>query len=135
MIQPQSITNQEDLLNAIADLEKKRAIQSDTMRREFWVVYEGLKPVNLIKSAMNDVRESPELTGGIISSALGIASGMITNKLFVGNSHNPLRKLMGTLLMFGVRKLVTENQPVINAIGQGIMKLTKNKSSAQEEKE
>ncbi len=135
MNQKQSISNQEELLAAITLLENKRSAQSSLVRKEFWTLYEGLKPVNLIKTTIEEVRNSPDLSGGMINSAIGIASGMITNKLFVGSSHNPVRKVVGTLLMFGVRKLITENQPIMNAIGNGILNLTKKTDASGNEKE
>ncbi len=135
MNQKQSISNQEELLAAITLLENKRSAQSSLVRKKFWTLYEGLKPVNLIKTTIEEVRNSPDLSGGMINSAIGIASGMITNKLFVGSSHNPVRKVVGTLLMFGVRKLITENQPIMNAIGNGILNLTKKTDASGNEKE
>jgi hypothetical protein len=135
MKQKPRISNQEELLAAITLLENERSAQSAVVRKEFWALYEGLKPVNLIKNTIADMRNSPELSGGMINSAIGIASGVITKKLFVGSSHNPVRNVVGTLLMFGVKKLISANQPIMNAIGNGILKLTKRTDTPGDEKE
>lgn len=135
MNQKTPITNQEQLREAIAELELRRTAQSAEVHTEFWTVYENLKPVNLIKNTLKEAVRSPEITGGVVHAALGMATGMITRKLFVGSSSNPVRNVLGTLLMFGVRRMISQNQPLMNAIGNGIRNLTSPKESEHHLKE
>ncbi len=61
---------------------------------------------------LHDISTSPYLMDNIFSTAMGIASGFLTNKIFVGTSGNIIRKLMGTLLQFSVTNVVAQNPSI-----------------------
>jgi hypothetical protein len=91
------------------------------LKAQFYVTYESLKPVNLLKSALHDISSSPFLIDNILSAAMGIASGFLTNKIFVGASGNMIRKLLGSVLQFGVTNVVAQNPDTIKSLGQTIV--------------
>ncbi len=117
----QNITSVAELKNAILVVEIEHAINEQLLKDQFHITYESLKPINLIKSAFNDIGSSPSLLENLISSAMSMASGYLTKKIVVGGSGNIFRKIIGSLLQFGVTKLVANNPDKIKSFGHLIM--------------
>ncbi|MBK8882977.1 MAG: hypothetical protein IPN67_11495 [Bacteroidales bacterium] len=118
----QNITSSADLKNAIQILEVERGIQAAVLKDQVFQAFESVKPVNLIKNALHDISSSPYLIDNILGTALGIASGFLTNTIFVGASGNMVRKLLGSVLQFGVSNVVADHPDTIKTYGQMIMK-------------
>jgi hypothetical protein len=51
---------------------------------------------------------------------LGLATGYLSRKIVVGASGNIFRKLLGSILQFGVTNIVAQHPDVIKSIGQFI---------------
>ena len=64
---------------------------------------------------------SPNLIDNIVGTAMGIASGFLTNKIFVGASGSLVRKLLGSVLQFGVTNAVAQHPDTIKSYGQMIL--------------
>jgi hypothetical protein len=47
---------------------------------------------------------------------MGLLTGFISKKIAVGNSDNPYRNLLGTILQFGVTNLVAQNPDAIKSM-------------------
>ena len=105
----QPIITQSDLRHAISQLETKRDEEATLLKAQFKVAYESVKPINLIKSTFREVTSSSELKDNVLGTTVGLAAGMLSKVLFVGLYANPLRRLAGSILMFGVTNLVTRN--------------------------
>ncbi|MBK7713338.1 MAG: hypothetical protein IPJ37_22195 [Bacteroidales bacterium] len=118
----QNISSSADLKNAIQILEVERGIQAAVLKDQVFQAFESVKPVNLIKNALHDISSSPYLIDNILGTALGIASGFLTNTIFVGASGNMVRKLLGSVLQFGVSNVVADHPDTIKTYGQMIMK-------------
>jgi hypothetical protein len=56
-----------------------------------------------------------------VGTAMGIASGFLTNTIFVGASGNLVRKLLGSVLQFGVTNVVAQHPDTIKSYGQMIL--------------
>ncbi|NTW31216.1 MAG: hypothetical protein HGB12_01050 [Bacteroidetes bacterium] len=125
----QNITSAAKLKNAIQLLEVEQAIREQLLKEQFHLVYESLKPFNLLKEALGNIVSGPYLINKILGPALGITSGFITKKIVVGASGNIFRKLFGSVLQFGVTKIVAQHPDVIKTFGQYIFQhiFTKNK--------
>ena len=117
----QNITSTVSLKNAIQILEADQVIKGQLFREQFYITYESLKPVNLVKNALHDISSSPYLIDNILSTSLGIASGFLTNKIFIGKSGNLIRNLLGSILQFGVTNVVAQHPETIKSLGQVIM--------------
>lgn len=117
----QNITSTVSLKSAIQLLESEQAQKGQLLKAELYIVYESLKPVNLVKNALQDISSSPYLIDNILSTALGIASGFLTNKIFIGRSGNIVRNLLGSILQFGVSNTVAQHPEAIKSLGQVIM--------------
>ena len=93
------------------------------MKAHFHLAYESVKPINLIKNTFREVAESRDLSDNIISTAAGLTAGYLSKALFVGVSHNPLKRLLGTVLMYGVTNLVARHPDAVKSVGGGILNL------------
>lgn len=103
------IVTKSDLQDAIRQLEVKRDEEARLLKIQFRATYESVKPINLIKSTFREVTSSSEMKDNVLGTTVGLAAGLLSKVLFVGFSANPLRRLAGSLLMFGVTNLVTRN--------------------------
>jgi hypothetical protein len=111
-----------ELRDAILVLEKRQAEEGKILKDQFLLLYESVKPINLIKKTFKDISESRDLKETVINSSVGLATGYVSKKLFVGTSHNPLKKLFGTVLMFGITNLISKNAGTIKSVGGQLLK-------------
>ena len=103
------ITTVEELQNSIRTLEIEQKVQSELLKEDFFYTYDRLRLINLLKSALKQKMgsQSEEVDG--MGMAIGIATGYITKKIVVGNSGNPFRKLLGSVLQLGVMSFVSRH--------------------------
>ena len=121
------------LREAILVLEKRQATEGKMLKEQFMQAYESMKPINLIKNTFKEVTESNDLKDNIINTSVGLATGFVSKKLFVGSSHNPLKKLFGSILMYGITNVVSKNTETIKAIGKGLFDVVIKKNETKPE--
>jgi len=121
--------NEKDSLNELILLQEQ---QYDTdlrlLREQFHIAYESLKPINLIKNVVHEVTTSPEIKNDIVSNAIGLATGFISKKLLLDTSHNPIKKVLGTLLQFAIGNVVSKHSDGIKTIGGNLLSRFLNRS-------
>ena len=98
-----AVSNMNDLQTKILELEKLQERQLADLKIAAIAVVESFSPANMLKGALKDVAQSPDLRSNIINTAIGIGAGFIGRKLFVGSSKNIFKKITGS----GVQFLVT----------------------------
>lgn len=114
--------NETDALDAaIRVLQDRREQELNAFKTQLHLVYESLRPINLIKSTYSEVATTPELKGNILKHVIGLASGYLSKKVFVGKSHNPVMNVLGNLLQVAVGNVVTKHSDAIIAGGEGIL--------------
>jgi len=126
----QNITTSAELKDAIRILEERQAIQGTVLKENFFTVVESIKPVNILKSTFSQLRSSPDLMGGMLSTTVGLAAGYLSNKTLVGSSANLFRKLMGTVLQFGITSMIVKNPDAVKSLGQILVRRIFNKKEA-----
>ncbi|MCX6254063.1 MAG: hypothetical protein NTV31_06240 [Bacteroidia bacterium] len=117
----QNITSISELKNAIQLLEVDQAIKGQLLKEQFYITYESLKPINLLKNALSEVSTSPYLIDNILGTTMGLVSGYLSKKIFIGSSGNIIRKLIGSVLQFGITNVVAKHSDAIKAFGQAII--------------
>ncbi len=117
----QNITNATELKNAIQLLQEEELIKRQLLQEQLKITFESLKPINLLKKTVKDFSTSPELIDSIIGNVAGLASGYLTNKIFVGKSGNLLKKIIGVILQLGVTKVVSQYPDAIRSFGRFII--------------
>ena len=109
-----------ELKNSIQRLEVQLAYEEHLLKEQFNFTYEHFKPVNLLKSTIQEIAASPYLVDNILSTAVGLATGYLSKKIVIGTSGNIFRKILGLLMQLGVTNTVTQHPDTIKSIGQYI---------------
>jgi hypothetical protein len=117
----QPILSISELKLAIELLEIEKAIKEQSLKEQFYITYETFKPVNLLKSSLSDVAKNPSLIDSILGNLIGYSSGYLTRKILVGDSSNGFRNLLGSLLQFGVSRLLTQHADDILSFGRNMI--------------
>jgi len=107
------ISNHHQLAEAIRDLEAKSAMQEAAIREQLELVVESAKPRNILRAAFQAIGSSEDLKNTAINTALGLGTGIITKKLFVGRSANIFKRIAGNVIEFAVANFVRKKAPVI----------------------
>ena len=116
----QHITSSAGLKDAIQLLEVEQEIKGQLLKEHLYIAYESLKPLNLLKHTLKEITSSPYMIDNISGGAMGLVSGFLSKKIFVGASGNLIRKLIGSLLQFGITNVVAQNSGAIRSVGQAL---------------
>ena len=119
----QKITTATELRSAIIQLESKQAVEGIALKSEFHAAYESVRPINLVKNAFRQVAASEDIKDSILNTSVGLAAGYVSKVLFEGVSHGPLRKLLGTALMFGVTHAIAKNPEAVKSVGKKLFQM------------
>jgi hypothetical protein len=127
--------NETDALNElILAQEIKYSNDLAQLKDQFDVAYESIKPINLVKNLFHEVTASPEIKIDLVSNAIGLGTGFLTKTLLVGFSHNPIKKVIGTVFEFAVANIASKHSNKIKLIGGNLFnhffKKNKNETKA-----
>jgi hypothetical protein len=128
----QNINSEADIRIAIRQLEQQQAIEWPLLRTQFLATYEGLKPLNILKNSIKDFKLSPDLKEDLLGTTMGLTAGYLSKKLLVGDSQNPLKKILGTVIELGISNIVSRNPEFIKSIINSITNLFLQKEEPKE---
>ena len=114
----QTINSIAGLKESIQLLEAEQSIKGQILKDQLFITYESLKPGNLLKYTLKEISSSPNMIDNLAGTAMGLLGGYISKKIIVGASGNIIRKLIGSILQFGVTNVVAQNSEVIKSLGQ-----------------
>lgn len=117
----------EQLKLAIVEMEIQQANDKAMLQEQFKATYANLTPANLIKNTFKDLTHNDEFKEDILDTAIGLATGYLSKKVIVGDSHNPLKQLLGVVLQMAVTNLVTNNTDAIKSTLMGFINKISNK--------
>jgi hypothetical protein len=117
----QKITTVKGLKEAIQILEVKQHDQGKLLKEQIYLAYESLRPVNLIRNTVRELFSSASISENFSGGAMRMASGYLIRKLLVGKSGNTFRKILGSVLEFGLSGLIVQNMDVIRSAGHSII--------------
>lgn len=103
----------ESLREEIHALEVKQANEGKLVKEQLLITYENLKPINILKSVVKDLYSSDNYTQDFMEIVAGMTTGFVTKKIIIGKSKNPLLKLAGLALQFGMTTFVSKKYNVI----------------------
>lgn len=121
-----------DLKSAILRLEKEQEEQGKMLKEQFNQAYESIKPINLIKSTFREAAASRDLKENLLNLTVSVVTGHLSQVLIVRGSNNPFKKLLGTVVMFGMSNALANNPQIIGSAIRGIGKLVSSKSEPSE---
>jgi len=122
------------LSESIQLLEVEQAEKGQIFKDQFVVAYESIKPINLIKNTLKEIATSPIIGDNVLGTLMGLGSGYLSRKLVVGGSSNIFRKLLGSILQFGVANAVASHPEAVRLIGGRIIKYVQKKKATKLEK-
>jgi len=117
----EKITCAAELKLAIQNLEFQQEVQGQLLKDHFFVTFESLKPINLIKNTLLEITSSPYLIDNMLGAIMGMVSGYISKKIAVGTSNSLIRKIIGSALQFGVTNFVAQHPDILKTIGNFIV--------------
>jgi hypothetical protein len=124
----QKVNSYAGLQDAILLLQIEQAEKRQRLKEQLNISYESLKPLNLLKSALKDISSSPDLGDNLLGTTVGLASGFLSKKIFIGKSGNLLRNLIGSMLQYGITNVVAKHPDAIRTFGKFIVEhLVRNK--------
>ena len=124
----QKITSVKILRAAIVNLEKQQTEEGLRLKEQFSITYESLKPFNVLRKALIDVFTPFELKQGLLETTAGILSGYLSKILVVRNSKNPILRLAGIFVQYGVTNVITKNSEAIMKVASGLIEELKHHS-------
>ena len=90
--------------------ETEHFVEGKLLNDHLHSTYESLKPINIIKNTFKEIISTPDLKKKVVDAAIGFTTGFVIKKIFTGNSHNPLTKLVGNILEMAVAGKVEKMQ-------------------------
>lgn len=121
------------MLKLLLLLEQRQLDEGKDLKEQFRLTYDSLRPANILISAFKDLGTSNDLKDNVLNSTVGLGACYVSKILFQGIIGSPLKKLLGSALMFSVQNLVSKNPDIIKSIGKHIFKMFKNKSESESE--
>ncbi len=100
-----------DLETRILELEKVYAQQMIELKASGANIIDSFSPSHMLKSALKDVVQSPDLRNTAINTAIGIGAGFLGEKLYVGNSKNIFKRISGSAVQFLIANFVRKKIP------------------------
>ncbi|MCX6286683.1 MAG: hypothetical protein NTY96_06170 [Bacteroidetes bacterium] len=116
----QKITSVAGLKHSIQVLEIEQIASGRRLNEHFYLTCHVLRPVNLLRGTLNDLASSPSLIDSILGTLIGLATGYLSKKIFIGTSGNIFRKLFGIILQLGVTKAVAQHPEAVKSFGEFI---------------
>lgn len=115
-----TIYNKATLRKRILELETKSNTAEESLKQQFEVVKESMKPSNLLKAGISNMAAGPMLGEGLIKTAAGVGIAMLSKRLFLGKSSGIAKKMMGTVLEVAAANTTISQADKIKAYGKSI---------------
>jgi hypothetical protein len=117
------IKSMNDLQIAISRLEMKQEIEGKLLKEAFHELVGALTPANLILKTVRDISGSEKLKDEFVNISVGLLTGFISKKVFEKFSDMPMKKTMGTAIMFGINYLISKNPEAIRNLSDRFFQL------------
>ncbi|KAF0237456.1 MAG: hypothetical protein FD181_2022 [Prolixibacteraceae bacterium] len=98
----------ESLQETIKALEIKQAEKGQLLKRELLNTYENIKSINIFRNIIKEFYSTDKYKQDFVEIIAGLTTGFLTKKIVVGKSKNPLLKIVGLAIQFGITTLVSK---------------------------
>jgi hypothetical protein len=119
----QNVTSVAGLKEVIKLLEDEQEVKGRLLKEQIYLMYESLKPVNLLRNTLKELFSSKYLIKNISGTILGATGRLLLNKFFNGTASNRFKKLTGAVIQFGISNLINKYPDQIRSFGQGILNI------------
>jgi uncharacterized membrane protein YeaQ/YmgE (transglycosylase-associated protein family) len=120
-----------DLNDAIMALQQKREQQWISLKEQFELTVEALKPNSFVRRFFKRIAESPEIKGHILDAVIGLSAGYLSNRVFMGTSGNVIKGTIGALFQNIVTNVVSRSNGSIRERGMKLFKQLFKKSESK----
>jgi hypothetical protein len=117
----QRISSVDGLKQAIGLLETERVEKGRLLKEQFLITYNSLRPVNLIRKTLKDIFSPSGLAENLSGTAIGAASGYILKRYFIGSSESKLKKLIASIIQFGITSATARFSDQFAIYGKAIL--------------
>jgi len=121
----QSLSALED---AIKLLKYKKTEDEKLLKELFYMTYESLKPINLIKNLFKEPVASQNIKDSLLTSSIGLGAGYLSKLLFQGVVRVPFKNFIGSALMLSIDNLIEKNPGIVSVLSSLIMNAFSKKS-------
>jgi len=77
------------------------------LKLEVEAIGESIKPINYVKNTLKEISNLPDFKSELLNTTLAMSAGFFSKKIMVGNTNNPAKIALGTLLQIGVTSLLS----------------------------
>ena len=125
------IKTQYELRAAILQLEYQQAKEGRELKEQFQLAYNSVRPANIILNTLKDLGDSSFVKDGFLNTTVGLGTGYLSKIVFQGVVNSPIKKLLGSALMFGITNVVAKNPDAIKGMAKKIFNLFGKRSSKE----
>ena len=119
----EQIKTQHDLRAAILRLEYQQTEEGKALKEQFQAAYNSVTPANIILKTLKDLGDSNFVKDGFLNTTVGLGTGYLSKMVFQGVVNSPIKKLLGSALMFGITNIVAKNPDAIKAMAKKVFDL------------
>ncbi|MDO9593703.1 MAG: hypothetical protein Q7J19_01785 [Lutibacter sp.] len=124
----EKIQSLSDLEDAIKLLKFKKAEDEKLLKELFYMTYESVKPINMIKNLFKEPIDSQNIKDSLLTTSVGFGAGYLSKLLFQGVVRVPFKNFIGSALMLSVENLITKNPGLVGALSSLVLDAFSRKS-------
>ncbi len=117
-----NIIDQLTLSQAIAVLQIRQKEEMILIKTDTAEFVDSLKPINILRSVVRSVKDSPETKDDIIHGVVGLGTGFLANKVLLGSLTGPLKKIIGFAVQAAITNATVKYPEVIKSKGIDIFR-------------
>lgn len=100
-------TNQKAvLMERIKVLENKQSTDLQSLKMQYQMTIDSFKTVNLIKTSLQEIITTPNLTSNLIGGTLGMGTSYLLKTVLTDNDKNPIKKILGKVVKLAIKSWV-----------------------------
>jgi hypothetical protein len=82
------------------------------------LAFDSVNPISFIRNTISDITTSPPIKNNIVNSLVGMATGYVGKAILIGKAHNPMSRILGTVLQFAISNFVSKHTGIPNTISR-----------------
>lgn len=100
-------TNQKAvLMEQIKALQTKQSTDLENLKTQYQMTIASFKTVNLIKTSLQEIITTPNLTSNLIGGTLGMGTGYLLKNILTDSDKNPIKKILGKVVKLAIKRWV-----------------------------
>jgi hypothetical protein len=100
---------QTDILdNKIAALKIKRDTEFTELKQQYFIVHNSFTITNIVQQGVSELYNTATNKDNLFSNITSILGGYLSKRMVIGESNNPLKKVLGYGVQFAVTKILSK---------------------------